>query len=208
MIRKYITNRRIEQVSAFLLSIATLCSAWCAYQSARWNGVQSISLGEANAARTMSSRLANQEMFTRLGDITIAINYMEAVEDANKRKMDFWWRRMRPQVQLAYEAWMKTNPHENPDAPRGPFMMKEYNSEIMAQSEQKAELAAQRMEDARKANHTSDMYVLLTVIFASVLLFGGISTKLQTRGPRFYTIIFGITIWTIAFIGMLTLPIK
>ena len=50
-------NRRLEVLSAILLSIATVASAWCAYQSARWNGVQAVSFSAANGARTESVRM-------------------------------------------------------------------------------------------------------------------------------------------------------
>lgn len=208
MIHIFLTNRKSEQIATFLLSIATVCSAWCAYQSSRWSGVQSMSLAEANAARTQATQLANKELMIRIGDVLIGMEYMNADENGDKVKAQFWWRRMRPQLQVAFKAWLATNPKENVDAPRGPFLMKEYSSEVLEESERKDALATQRVEDARNANQTSDIYVLLTVIFASVLLFGGIATKMQNRQSRLYMIAFGWVVWAVAFACVLTLPIK
>ena len=39
----------------------------------------------------------------------------------------------------------------------------------------------EKMEAAQVANETSDRYVLLTVMFASVLFFGGISGTIESR---------------------------
>lgn len=51
-----INRHHTEIAAAILLSIATVLTAWCAYQATRWSGVQSIRYAEASAARVESTR--------------------------------------------------------------------------------------------------------------------------------------------------------
>ncbi|MCL7927530.1 MAG: hypothetical protein M8841_07050, partial [marine benthic group bacterium] len=56
-------ERRLETWSAILMSLATVATAWCAYQSAEWGGEQSFMLGESNRAgreATLQESLAMQ----------------------------------------------------------------------------------------------------------------------------------------------------
>jgi hypothetical protein len=80
-------------------------------------------------------------------------------------------------------GWVKS-PYvllKNPNAPISPFDMPEYHLEDLAVSE---ELLVQVEVDQAKASEASqnaDRYVLLTVLFASVLFFGGISGKFKSQ---------------------------
>jgi hypothetical protein len=54
----------VELSAALLMALATIASAWCGYQSTRWNGKQSILVGETAALRFEATRkltLAGQE---------------------------------------------------------------------------------------------------------------------------------------------------
>ena len=52
-------DKRVELIAAVLLSVATLLTAWSAYQATRWSGDQSESYTTASALRTDSVRAAN-----------------------------------------------------------------------------------------------------------------------------------------------------
>lgn len=58
------TRDTVEFVSALLMALATITSAWCGYESTSWNGRQSILTGETTALRLEATRkltLAGQE---------------------------------------------------------------------------------------------------------------------------------------------------
>ena len=59
--------------------------------------------------------------------------------------------------------------------------MPEYKLPQQAEAQRLEAQAAQLSDQADQANEQSDQYVLLTVIFAMVLFFGGISGKFQWR---------------------------
>ena len=56
--RKLIRNRN-EFFAALLMAFATVLSAWCGYQSTRWNGRQSILMGETAALRAEATQKVN-----------------------------------------------------------------------------------------------------------------------------------------------------
>ena len=188
-----------EIISAFLLSFATVASAWCAYQSSRWNGVQTISFFEANNARSESIRKSNEAFQLAIIDVEAFTEFALAFNEDNQQMMDFIMQRFRSEMKPAVEAWLATDPLNNPDAPPSPFAMKEYVSAAQVESDGLLMVSEQKFQEARQANQTSDNYVLLTVMFASVLFFCGISTNFESFPIRGTLIVFAIIVYIIAF---------
>lgn len=62
--------------------------------------------------------------------------------------------------------------------------------------------------DARTANQNGDTYVLTTVLFASVLFFAGVSTKLASARNRAILLGVGVAILIVAAITVLTFPVE
>ena len=51
-------ERRLELISTVLLALATVATAWAAYQSRQWTGVQSQGYSKATANRIAENRFA------------------------------------------------------------------------------------------------------------------------------------------------------
>ncbi|MEJ2710499.1 MAG: hypothetical protein P8074_23005 [Anaerolineales bacterium] len=200
-------NRILEIISAILLSLATVGSAWCAYQSARWNGVQAISFSAANGARTESVRMSNEALQLASIDVGMFTQLATAYSEENEFLFNFIMDRFRPEMKPAVEAWIATEPLKNPEAPSSPFAMAEYTSAAQDEADRLLGVAEQSLQDAQAANQNSDNYVLLTVMFASVLFFGGISTKFDMFKIRAALIAFGILIFTAGLVILATYPI-
>ena len=201
-------NRWLEIISAVLLSLATVASAWCAYQSARWNGVQALSFSAANGARTESVRMSNAALQLTSIDVGMFVQFAAAYSDENQFLMNFLYERFRPEMKTALDAWMALEPLKNPDAPPSPFAMEAYKSAAQDESDQLLVVAEQKLKEAEQANQTSDNYVLLTVMFASVLFFGGISTKFEQFLIRAALIAFAILIFLSGIVILATYPIN
>src|SRR6266700_3098805 len=72
------TSRWLDIGSAIVLALATMASAWCGYQSARWSGVQTFRLA---VIRTTGREAASQSIKAfglRRLDASMFINYVEA----------------------------------------------------------------------------------------------------------------------------------
>ena len=174
-------DRGLEIMSAALMALATVLSAWCAYQATRWDGIQTSRFDAANAARTEAVRLSNQALQLSTLDEQLFTQFVVAVDAGNTRLADAIRQRFRPDLRAAVQTWLATHPFTNPQAPASPFAMAAYTSTGSAAAQAQRELADQRVEAAEVANQHSDDYVLLTVLAASVLLFSGIGVKFEGR---------------------------
>ena len=205
--RQILLKHVLEIISAFLLSFATVASAWCAYQSSRWSGLQTLYFFEANNARSESIRKSNEALQLVAIDVGIFTEFVAAYVEGNQPMMEFVMQRFRPEMKPAVEAWLAEEPLNNPDAPPSPFAMTEYVSAAQVESDYLLAVAEQKFQDARQANQTSDNYILLTVMFASVLFFCGISTTFERFPIRTALIGFAILVFVIAYNTMRIYPI-
>jgi hypothetical protein len=199
---KYFTDRDwdnwIEVGSAILMSLAIIASAWCAYQAARWSGVQSIEFSEAAANRNKSMIFASLAGTEVEIDATVFMDYASLYMQGNvtEEQLDQYEERFfTDRLEAAMDAWLATNPLENPDAPRNPFEMDAYQNSNLAIAEATFNLAEMDSKAAKDANQQSDNYVMLTVLFAAVLFFAGVSTKLKMRWIKIAILILGIMIF-------------
>jgi hypothetical protein len=200
-------RRWVEIACAIVLSLATTASAWCAYQSTLWGGVQLFRLVAANAASRKASELNITALQYRAFDIAIGLSYMEAVFRADKKQEDFLRGRFRPELKKAMDAWLATDPLNNPAAPRGPFIMAEYVQQELIDAKHQNDMAAQQQAAAQSANEISDTYVLLTVLFASVLFFGGIGGTFQSSRLRSVVFVIALALFAVTLVTLGTLPI-
>jgi hypothetical protein len=171
-----ISNRQtwIEITRALVLALATVASAWCAYQSTRWNDVQTFRLTEASEASRQSAMHSIAGMQVRSFDGTMFLHYLEACSQGQKQTESLLLSRFRPELKVAMEAWLKTRPFDNPHAPPHPFRMSEYVLDEEVEAARLSQVHKEGLSNAQEANRIADAYVLLTVMFASVLFFGGI----------------------------------
>ena len=200
-------NHWVQITCAIVLSMATTCSAWCAYQSTRWSGVQTFRLAAADKAsrERLADTLAAQQ--TRFFDASMGISWMQARHEGNQRQEKFLFDRFRPEMKKAVEAWLKTDPFNNPAAPQGPLKMAEYVLPELEEAKQREELYDREFTDALRANQTSDAYVLLTVLFASVLFFGGIAGTLDSRHLRITILVVALVFFVVTVCYLGTMPI-
>jgi hypothetical protein len=197
----------LEIAATLLLAFATVGSAWSAYQSKRWGGVQMFSMVAANGARSEAVRLSDKASQLTSIDVSMFLQYISAVSSHQQQLADFILQRFRPEMKTAVNAWRATQPLKNPDAPPSPFAMKEYSLSTLQQSDQMNQLALQKLNEAKAANTRADDYVLLTVLFASALFFGGIGTKMQLRSLRIVLLSLGIVVFVATAVTLFSMPI-
>ena len=201
-------DRRLEIFSAILMSIATVSSAWCAYQSARWGGEQAFYLSEAAGMGRDSARNMLQAGQVETLDVAMFMEYSRALSQKNNDFANFLYQRLRPELKAATEAWLALKPLQNPDAPPSPFEMAEYRIAQKEEAQRINDAVNKKIDEARNANRISDNYILFTVIFASVLFFGGIATKFQSRRLKVVVLAIGGMVY-ISGIGLLvTMPVN
>ena len=191
----YPWERWFELIVAVILGLATLGSAWSAYQSAVWGGIQSFRLAESTAAGRRAAEKAVYANQLRGVDLLLFEAYLRALSENNQWLAEFLFQRFRPEFKVATEAWLATRPLKNPSAPSSPFVMKEYSVAIDKEAQQLRQEEATKFTEARKANEISDGYLLLTVVFGVALFLGGITAAF--KGRRVKAIMLALSVITI-----------
>lgn len=173
----------MELALVIILSLTALCSTWCAYQSERWNGTQSVLLADAELASQEAQQRTLAGMQRRTLDGLVLLHYLDAKQRKDDVLANAIHLRMPSPLRETVDAWLKLDPFNNPDVP-APGKMREYV--LVEDQEAKAarEKASQLRTVALSAGTNGDTYVLLTLLFASVLFFGGITGTFQSRRLR------------------------
>ena len=201
-------DRRLEIVSAILMSLATVSSAWCAYQSARWGGEQAFYLSEAAGMGRESARNMVQAGQVEVLDVAMFMEYASALSQKNNDYAEFLYERFRPELKSATDAWLALNPLNNPKAPPSPFEMVEYKIAERDEARRLNDSVFNKVDEARKVNRISDNYILFTVIFASVLFFAGVGTKFQSRHLKVLILTIGSLVYLFGIGWLMTLPVN
>ena len=177
-------ERRFEIVSTIILSLAALATAWAGYQASLWDGIQSSDYGKASGLRTMAAEKATEANEYRLADLTVFENYVDARLSGNERLTDFYRTRFRPELEVAYEAWVQLDPWTSSDAPPSPLGMPEYQLQAEADSQELLTEAEATFASGEESNTISDVFTLGTLLFAASLFFAAISERFEVVGPR------------------------
>lgn len=199
-------ERRLEIVSTVLLALATVATAWSAYQARQWTGEQAQGYSKATAARIAVNResaLANRQVQI---DVATFIQWVDARESGRAELADFFQTRFRDEFKPAFDAWLATRPLTNANAPKTPFEMPQYRLKASADAEQLEATATAGSARAAAANQRANDFTLALVLFASSLFFAGISTKLGSIGARTATLALGCVVFLGTLVWIATLP--
>ena len=201
-------DRGVEFLSATVLALATVATAWCAYQSTLWGGDETVYRAAANAANIESAQFSGQALQRTSIQAGLFVEWAAAISEENQRLADFLYERFPPELRTATDAWLATKPLQNPDAPSSPFAMPEYQLEENDLARQWEAEAEAQLDKASRADEISDRYVLLTVLFASVLFFGGIAGKFQSQAIDLVMLIIAGIIFLAGLSILITFPIQ
>jgi hypothetical protein len=132
---------------------------------------------------------------------------LEAKQAGNEHLAEFLRSRFRPEFRPAVEAWLKTEPLTNPDAPLTPFVMKEYVSKELRAAERYEQEAQQHTAAGAAAGRTGNSFVLLTLLFATVLFLGGLASSLPAHRLEYIVSMGALLLFGTTVVRLLTLPV-
>jgi hypothetical protein len=199
---------RLELFATILLAVAAVATAWSSYQATRWNGEQASAASRTNAIRIDAARAQGEAEAVTEIDLAVFIQWVDADARDDEELADFYASRFRDEFQPAFDAWLATDPLENPDAPRSPFAMEEYQVEAgdqAAEYDRQAEVSAAMV---RRNIIRASNYVLAVVLFAVALFFAGISTKLVNPRLRAVLLVVGWVVFAGTVVWIATFPIS
>ena len=199
-------KRWVEPVTALLMALATLSTAWCSYQSAAWTRQSNRLMNDFNALERKAGLLSLQGTQTATIHTAMFMQMLAAHEAGNEKLASFYVDRFPPDVRKAYDAWIAQKPFENPNADPHPFVPNLYQIRGTAEAAEATATAATRLRDARIAGSLSGEYLANTVLFAAVLFFAATSNKFEQRRVRVVAFIFALAVFGFALTRTLMLP--
>jgi hypothetical protein len=201
-------NEAVDVLLVVVLALAAVAAAWSGYQAARWSGVQASNYAQASAKRiesTRASTTANQE--TTVDVITFS-NYVNAWRAGDTALADFYRKRFRLEFVPAFDAWMATDPVNNPDAPPSPFSMPEYAPANLTLATQLQAESEQLYATGTDANQRADDYVLNTVFLATVLFFAGLAPRIRWLPAQLVLVVLAVGLLGFGLFKVVTYPIE
>jgi hypothetical protein len=199
-------TRAISITEAVLLSIVALTAAWSGYSAAKWSTESSINIAKGSSTRTKANRAYQQSLTLRAQDAANFNAWFAAHLSGNRNNERVAERRFRDQYDVAFRAWLKTNPFTNPHAPKGPQYMPQYHPNGAALSRRLDAQADAYLARGEHAAITGDKYIRVTVILASVLFLVGISTQFPAMALRIGLVSVGAALLVFAAVQILQLP--
>lgn len=201
------TTQIIEILTAILLSLATIGSAWCAYQSTLWGGVRTFDLAAANRAGRISSENFIRSNQKKTMDGILVLKYIEASESGNIKLENFYFNRFDSTLKAATLDWLKLNPYQDENAPVSPMSLESYKRPEDQAIFDQLNVSMGKLDSANNANDIAEKYVLLTVLFAGVLFFSGIANSIRSLRIRNLCISLSVIILILTIYFLLIMPV-
>ncbi len=178
------TVEMLEIVEAIVLALVAVTTAWSGYQAAQWDGRQDELYEQSTKLRVEAQGQQIRGDQERVYDALTFGDWLKASASGEQKIAQLFERRFRPEFRVAFEAWKKTDPFNNSNAPPGPLIMPEYHNAQLEASVKMSKEASEFFERGAKARGVSDSYVRVTVLLATVLLLTAISQRFRTASVR------------------------
>jgi hypothetical protein len=202
------TKRRwFEPASAIVMALATLGTAWCSYESSRWNGQSSSFATAAGRANGEAALLHLEGGQVESIETKVFMEFIDARMAGNDKLAHFYLDRFPPELRKAYDAWLTEKPFENPNADPHPFVAKLYQPRFIQDARQANADAGRNDAEAKRTNHIASQYLSNTVLLAAVLFFAGTSARFEHRYVRQSCFFFALAAFLFAAVRTLMLPV-
>ena len=191
-----------------LLVVAALATSWSSYQATRWNGEQAAAAGRTSAIRIEAARAQGLAQAQTQVDVATFIAWADAERRGEEKVAAFYVDRFRDEFRPAYDAWIATDPFTSPAAPPTPFAMDEYQLAARQDAQRLDAAGEAAAAQVRRDIQRSSNYVLTVVLYAVVLFFAGMSTRLTNTRLRWVMTGAGCVVLLGAFAWLSTFPVS
>jgi hypothetical protein len=199
---------RLELLVTVLLVLAAVATSWSSYQATRWHGEQALATSRTNAIRIEAASASSLAAAQSEIDVATFIAWADADQGGEPELASFYLERFRPEFAVAFEAWIEEDPFTNASAPETPFAMPEYRVASKVEAERLDDAAEASAAEVRDDVQRASNYVLTVVLYAVVLFFAGISTKLGSRRLRIVMLASGFVVLVAAIVWVATFPVS
>jgi ABC-type Fe3+-siderophore transport system permease subunit len=200
------SGRVIEIITVLLLALATVGSAWSAFQVSGWNGVETDEARVSGAYRIDASREYALATQTIAYDAAAVSQYAQAISSDDERLQQFIRETIiRPDFLPIIDAW--TGQIEAGEQPTNLIQNEDYLDELLAPSRDHDANALAASVRSEEAGDNADDYIRLTIFFASALFFAGVTASFRTRLPKLVLLMAAGVILAVAGVLLARYPI-
>jgi hypothetical protein len=196
----------VEVFEAIALGLVAVATAWAGFQSARWDGRHALLYGRSTTLRIEADENLSLGGQQRLLDVSTFNTWIQAKTRGEEELADLYVRRFSFEYREAFDAWLKTDPFRNPDAPPGPSFMAAYENPLLEEGEELNNRAREVFHEGTEARETSEQYVRLTVLLATVLFLIALSQRFRKRGVRIGLLIVAASLFVYDVASLIALP--
>ena len=196
-------QRRFDVVTAIMLGVVAVATAWSGYQAARWDGRQASLYGKSSKNRALATQASTRSGQLQLYDSTVFSFWLQANAQREPAVAARFERRFRPAFRPAFEAWLRTDPFTNPKAPAGPLLMPSYRDPTAAQAARLNDRATAQFAAGTDAREQGDRYLRDTILFATVLFLTALAQRFHERRIRVAlgVVSLGLLVLALVFLG-------
>lgn len=200
---------KMDLAYATVLGLVVVVSAWCGYQNELWSSALTFELKQANTAHREFTTAELKERQSTLMDIVAFTGYLDAVSNHDQKLSDYYNNSFRPEMRVAFDAWIKTDPFNNVTAKSTPFDMPEYQlSSDSEKLDNLLQLVDEKSQNADKMSATASNYVFFTSMYASVSFLAGIGRVFASKKMQMIFLVMGATVFSVTIMVLfLTMPI-
>jgi hypothetical protein len=196
----------VQVCEAVLLALVTITAAWAGYSAAQWGTESRVDIAASSTQRNLATRDHLTAVSDRNFDAATFNAWFIAFTLDSPEKEAIAKHRFRPEYQVAFDAWLATDPLHNPAAPPGPAQMPQYKLAAEASAAVHDRAADATFETGTEAGLVGDNYVRITVFLAGVLFLIGIGSSFKLARVRYGLIGFGSVLLILSIVLILQQP--
>ena len=195
----------VEIVEVAVLALVAIATSFSGLQGTQWGGEQARLYGLASTTRfeaDAASTLGGQEL---VADASFFTAWLQAHATGDHELETMLEKRFSPDYAAAFQAWLDTNPFNDPSAPAGPAAMPGFENPSMAKAATLNAQASVYFTEGTAARETANKYLRQTVLFATVLFLIAIAQRFRVRGVRIGANALALLVLAFALYGLSTL---
>jgi hypothetical protein len=189
-----------------MLGVIMVAISYSSYEAHLWSGIQTFLLRDVNKDSLQTAKEELSQGQHTVIDVTIFTQYSNALIKNDQNLSNFYYQRFTPEMKVAIDAWLQTDPFKNPNAPSSPFVMSEYNRTHVLLAQQFEEKTNMELQQAQQANENSSNYVFLSVLYSSALFIDGVIGRTSNKKLGHVLIYITMAITIIATIILIQIP--
>lgn len=207
-----VKNNKLDKMDlayATILGLTVVVTAWCGYQHELWSSALTFELKAANTAHREFTTAELKERQASIIDVIAFNGYLDAVSNHDQKLIDYYKNSFRPEMKVAFDAWLKTDPLNNTgEKTTTPFDMPEY---LLPLDSDKVrgflQTADEKSQNADSMSSIASNYVFFTSLYASVSFLEGIGRVFASKKMQTIFLVMGAIIFSATTIAMFaTIP--